>query len=74
MNPTTQNRAQTKPIACPMCGYTYDPAGNTACQACPLNKGCQLVCCPNCGYETADPNRSSLARLVTRFFSSGQKS
>lgn len=33
-----------------------------------MNSGCYLVCCPNCGYQTVDPGRSKLVRLL-RFFS-----
>lgn len=53
-------------ITCPMCGNRFDPSGHNACPSCPLQKGCQLVCCPSCGYETVDPSQSSLARLALR--------
>ena len=51
-------------ITCPMCGHTFDPDEHAACKACPLQKGCQLVCCPVCGYEMVNPQQSILARLV----------
>ncbi len=53
-------------VTCPMCGYRYDPKEHTGCASCPLNRGCQLVCCPNCGFETVDPERSVLARFARR--------
>jgi Fe2+ transport system protein FeoA len=55
-------------ITCSMCGQVFDAAAHTACQSCPLNKGCQLVCCPACGFETVDPSQSRLARWAGRFF------
>ena len=57
-----------KTITCSMCGHTFTPAGGGACQSCPLNSGCTLVCCPNCGYENVDVQQSALARLAVRWF------
>ncbi|MHA1785047.1 MAG: hypothetical protein ACTSVY_11885 [Candidatus Helarchaeota archaeon] len=37
-------------ITCPLCGSEIDPL-EKACKTCPLTKGCNKVCCPNCGYE-----------------------
>jgi hypothetical protein len=51
-----------------MCGQRYDPDQQVACQSCPMHSGCNLVCCPNCGYQTVDSRRSKLVRLA-RFFS-----
>jgi len=58
-------------ITCPMCGHTYDPAMHQACRTCPLNRGCTLACCPACGYETVDPNRSTLVNFFHRLTKSG---
>ena len=55
-------------IQCSMCGLSYDPDQHAACQNCPMHSGCNLVCCPKCGYQTVDPRRSKLVRLA-RFFS-----
>jgi len=39
-------------MKCGMCGYEFDAAAaETACNGCPLVKGCHLVRCPRCGYE-----------------------
>jgi hypothetical protein len=54
------NRSEFK---CSMCGQLFDPDQYLGCQACPLNPGCNLVCCPNCGYQTVDPRRSTIVRL-----------
>lgn len=38
---------------CPLCGKTYDEKNTgSACKGCPMAKGCTLIRCPNCGYET----------------------
>lgn len=29
-----------------------------------MHSGCNLVCCPNCGYQTVNPDRSKLVRLA----------
>jgi C4-type Zn-finger protein len=39
-------------VVCPLCGRQFDPKANQACSKCPFKKGCQVVCCPNCGYQT----------------------
>jgi Fe2+ transport system protein FeoA len=52
-------------FGCPMCGHRFDPAEHAACIACPLHKGCSLLCCPACGHTTIDPQRSRLARWLT---------
>ena len=37
---------------CPLCGYTVtDSQKMTACRGCPFGKGCELTCCPQCGYQ-----------------------
>ena len=54
-------------IQCSMCGQRFDPELHLACQACLLHSGCNLVCCPACGYQTVDPGRSKMVRLA-RFF------
>jgi hypothetical protein len=50
-----------------MCGIEYDPEGHMACEACPLNRDCQITCCPVCGYQNIDPSGSRLAQLASRF-------
>ena len=52
-------------IECVLCWYQYDPDQHLACQACPLHSNCNLVCCPACGYQTVNPQRSFLARLAS---------
>jgi hypothetical protein len=54
-------------IRCPICGHRFDPELHMACRTCPLQRGCKLVCCPVCGYETVNAEDSTLARLAKRF-------
>ena len=59
----------TNQFSCPMCGYTFDRSAHTGCQSCPLNRDCTLICCPQCGFQTVDTGRSSLARLASGLLS-----
>lgn len=56
-------------LTCPICGHIFDPQSNRACQSCPFQKGCELVCCPACGFEMVDASQSTLARIASRLFS-----
>jgi hypothetical protein len=49
---------------CPVCG---GPLTDTVsgCNRCPMNGGCDMVCCENCGYETVAP-KSTLVDLFKR--------
>lgn len=47
-----------------MCGTTYDPSTHPGCAQCPVHRGCELTCCPACGYSTVDPSRSTLVGWV----------
>lgn len=59
----------TEMATCPICGHSFDPNLHLACQACPLRKGCQLICCPACGFEMVDIQKSTLARWASRWLS-----
>lgn len=53
-------------VTCPLCGARYPEEAGRAChQGCPLARGCQLLGCPRCGYETPAPTR--LTRWLTRW-------
>jgi len=41
-------------LTCPICGGELAEQV-TACNSCPMNAGCDMVCCENCGYETVAP-------------------
>lgn len=51
---------------CGLCGHRF-AAGGAGCNACPLHPGCQMLCCPACGYTMPDPGRSRLARWLGRW-------
>lgn len=55
-------------ITCPLCGFAYDETALTCLAACPIAAvhGCNLLCCPNCGYQMVDERKSGLARLLRR--------
>lgn len=40
-------------MRCGLCGFRYDEKeAQKSCQSCPVTKGCRLIRCPNCGFET----------------------
>jgi len=40
-------------MKCSLCGFEFaQDQAQTACRNCPLMKGCKLIKCPNCGFET----------------------
>jgi len=39
-------------MKCSLCGYEFEEKeALSACGGCPLNRNCQLIKCPHCGYE-----------------------
>jgi hypothetical protein len=52
-------------VKCGFCGHEFNPDhAQTACTACPLARGCHLVCCPQCGYQM--PPEAKLVRWLRR--------
>ena len=53
---------------CPLCGYSFtENEGETACGRCFLAHSCELVKCPNCGYETPrEPGWLKALRKILR--------
>jgi Fe2+ transport system protein FeoA/rubredoxin len=51
-------------MRCPMCGHVFDPAELQCHTACPIGAQCALTCCPQCGYQMPDPERSVSARWL----------
>ena len=40
-------------MKCALCGYVFDEKNTKAsCKGCIVAGGCNLIKCPNCGYET----------------------
>lgn len=39
-------------MKCGLCGNEFDEtSGKASCPSCPVSRGCNLLKCPNCGYE-----------------------
>ena len=57
-------------MKCPFCGAEFDKA-RTACESCPLNKGCKATCCQHCGYELE--RESKLADLLKKVLKPGER-
>ena len=53
------------PFQCALCGCRFTHGGQV-CGACPMTTKCELVKCPNCGYQF--PRGSRLLRLLGRAF------
>ena len=57
-------------MLCQLCGYEFN-ATNMACHTeCPMGTRCNLICCPNCGYQVVDESKSLLAKLLHRLWPS----
>ena len=51
------SRTQT----CPLCGFEYDVDGMACHTSCPMGSACSIICCPNCGYQIPDEQKSQIA-------------
>ena len=58
---------------CPLCGAGFSH-GALVCASCPLHMGCDVVKCPNCGYQFPRTSRivTWARRLVRRAAGSGR--
>jgi hypothetical protein len=53
-------------MKCAFCGYEFDEEqAESSCKGCFMAKGCKLIKCPNCSYETP-PEPKFLKRLLKR--------
>lgn len=50
---------------CPLCGARFSH-GLLVCGTCPLHAGCEIVKCPQCGYQS--PRSSKLVDMVRRLW------
>jgi hypothetical protein len=41
---------RAEPRICPLCGARAS-FGSSSCAVCPMGSRCDVLCCPNCGYE-----------------------
>lgn len=52
-------------FSCPLCNAAFRH-GTLACGGCPLNAGCDVIRCPQCGYQF--PRSSRIVDLAKRLF------
>jgi ferrous iron transport protein A len=55
-----------QPVTCPLCSHTFTPSGLACHSHCPLGSRCNLICCPQCGYQLIDETRSRTASWLRR--------
>lgn len=55
-------------ITCELCGFEFDASGLKCHTGCPMGTKCSLICCPNCGFQQVDEQRSVIARTVFRLW------
>ncbi|MEK7375740.1 MAG: hypothetical protein AABZ57_01035 [Candidatus Margulisiibacteriota bacterium] len=57
-------------MICPLCGKEVKD-DQLACAGCPMNSGCNLLKCPNCGFEF--PKESRIVKYFTELFGKRRK-
>jgi Fe2+ transport system protein FeoA len=57
-------------VRCGLCGHRFDAEALACHTGCPLGAHCNLICCPNCGYQVVDTARTRLGGLLGRIFPS----
>ena len=50
-------------FSCSLCGSRFSH-GTMVCTSCPLNAGCDIIKCPNCGYQF--PRSSKIVEWAKR--------
>lgn len=52
-------------MKCSLCGFNFKEAeGESTCKGCPMSSGCELVKCPNCGFEY--PRESKFLKMLNK--------
>ncbi len=57
-------------MICRLCGYEFETTAIACHTGCPMGSRCNLICCPNCGYQVVDESKSRIANLLRRLWSS----
>ncbi len=60
-------------MECPLCGYEFDENSMQCHTSCPMNAGCSMMCCPQCGYQMVDETKTRAAGWLRRLLSGRQK-
>jgi hypothetical protein len=57
-------------VTCALCRQPYDETALACRGKCPLSDlyGCGLLCCPHCGYQSVDEEKSTAARWLQRLW------
>ncbi len=53
-------------VVCPLCSHSFTPSGLACHSHCPLGSRCNVICCPQCGYQLIDETRSRTAGWLRR--------
>ncbi len=53
---------------CPLCGHKYDASKAVCHTSCPLGASCNLICCPNCGYQVPNEDRMGLTKKLRQLW------
>lgn len=59
------NRSTSLTVNCPLCGKEFEKTP-AVCANCPLHSQCDLVRCPNCGYQF--PPESKIIEFFKNMF------
>jgi Fe2+ transport system protein FeoA len=60
-------------MRCPLCGYEFDSTLLSCHSSCAFNEACGIICCPNCGYQMADEQKSRIATILRRLLTPKQE-
>lgn len=55
-------------MICRLCGYEFDATAMACHTGCPMGSRCNLICCPNCGYQVVDESKSRFANFLRRLW------
>lgn len=61
-----REKTEAATTSCPLCGRPVPLDRGTCASACPLARGCRILCCPSCGYEFVEHSAlaAGFGRLV----------
>lgn len=60
-------------MICQLCSFEFDAQAMICHSSCVFNKYCTIICCPNCGFQTADESRSWLAMVAKHLLRPGNQ-
>ncbi len=56
-------------MKCLLCGFEFSPK-EAQCSGCAVSKGCNVICCPHCGYHMVGD--SSVLTWMKKIFKGGK--